>query len=169
VLTRAARAGRFAALATVAAALALLGACGLHLQGRDAAPARFRTVYIETENRQSDFVQALTRSLLANGAAVSRDLEQSEAVIRIISDSVAEQVLTVSARNIPTAYELTYTVKFAVAQGTTVLLEPQEVSQTRDFTFDESILLAKNREQAILVDAMANDLAAIVMRRLAAL
>ena len=37
----------------------------------------------------------------------------------------------------------------------------------RDYTFDETILLAKNNEEAILRDALAHDLADVVMRRLA--
>ena len=37
----------------------------------------------------------------------------------------------------------------------------------RDHTFDETILLAKKNEEAILREALAHDLADVVMRRLA--
>ena len=40
---------------------------------------------------------------------------------------------------------------------------------TRDFSFDETQLLAKQRESDILRQALAEDLAALVMHRLAAL
>jgi outer membrane lipopolysaccharide assembly protein LptE/RlpB len=46
-------------------------------------------------------------------------------------------------------------------------LAVQEVSGVRDYTFDETILLAKENEEAILREALAHDLADVVMRRLA--
>ena len=47
-----------------------------------------------------------------------------------------------------------------------MLLAPQQVSTTRSYSFDESLLLAKEHEEAILQQAMGHDLADIVMRRL---
>ena len=45
----------------------------------------------------------------------------------------------------------------------------QEISATRSYSFDERLLLAKEHEEAMLREAMAQDLADIVMRRLASL
>ena len=75
----------------------------------------------------------------------------------------------VSARNIPTEYELTYKLEFSVTSDGKTLIEQEEISATRDISFDESQLLAKEREQEILSEALARDLVALVMRRLAAL
>ena len=49
------------------------------------------------------------------------------------------------------------------------LIDHEEISATRDISFDEAQLLAKEREQEILREALARDLVALVMRRLAAL
>jgi LPS-assembly lipoprotein len=114
-------------------------------------------------------VQALSRSLSASGVRLERDRARAEAIVRISHDEVKEHVLSVSARNIPREYELTYRVEFSVQKGEVELLAPREASLSRDFTFDETILLAKEREQRVLEDALARDLAAIVMRQLAAL
>ena len=65
-------------------------------------------------------------------------------------DELTERILSVSARNIPTEYELTYRVKFSVASDGKTLIEDEEVSATRDISFDEAQLLAKEREQEIL-------------------
>jgi LPS-assembly lipoprotein len=46
---------------------------------------------------------------------------------------------------------------------------PQSLELTRNFSFDESLLLAKENEEEILRDAMARDLAGLVMRRLESL
>jgi LPS-assembly lipoprotein len=77
--------------------------------------------------------------------------------------------MSVSARNIPTEYELTYKVEFSVNAGGKPLIEHEEMSLSRDFSFDETKLLAKEREQEILQEALARDLVALVMHRLASL
>ena len=50
-----------------------------------------------------------------------------------------------------------------------LLIENEEVTATRDISFDEAQLLAKEREQEILREALARDLVALVMRRISAL
>jgi LPS-assembly lipoprotein len=70
---------------------------------------------------------------------------------------------------LPSEYELTYHVKFSVHSGEKALIDHEEISVTRDITFDEAQLLAKEREQEILREGLARDLVAMVMRRLAAL
>jgi LPS-assembly lipoprotein len=80
---------------------------------------------------------------------------------------VTRRVLSVSAQNRPTEYQVTYTVRFRVtAGGGKELLAPQQVVTVRSYSFDESLLLAKEHEEAILQQAMGQDLADIVMRRL---
>jgi LPS-assembly lipoprotein len=60
-------------------------------------------------------------------------------------------------------------VKFSVTANGKTLIDNEEISATRDLSFEESQLLAKEREQEILREALARDLVALVMRRLAAL
>ena len=93
----------------------------------------------------------------------------SGATITVHDDELTERILSVSARNIPTEYELTYRVKFSVTADGKTLIDNEEISATRDISFDEAQLLAKEREQEILREALARDLVALVMRRLAAL
>ena len=63
----------------------------------------------------------------------------------------------------------TYKVTFSVIEGEKTLIDKEVVSLTRDLSFDEAQLLAKEREKEILSEALAHDLVALVMRRLAAL
>ncbi len=147
----------------------MLAACGFHLQGRTPLPDSFAYTYIDTKDEQTDFVQDLRKALIASGAKVIRTQGSSGATIQVHDDALTERVLSVSARNIPTEYELTYKIKFSVTSGGKSLIEDEEISATRDFSFDEAQLLAKEREQEILREALARDLVALVMRRLAAL
>ena len=144
----------------------LVSGCGFHLEGRVPLPQPIRRPYIQAADQQSDFVQSLRRQMLISGAQPVDSPDQATAVVEILSDSVTPRVLSVSAQNRPTEYQVTYTVRFSVTAGGRELLPPQQVSSMRSYSFDESLLLAKEHEEAILQQAMGQDLADIVMRRL---
>lgn len=156
------------AAAALAAATGLAG-CGFHLEGHTPLPAVVRTPYLETQDRQSDFMQSLKRALLMNGAQLAPQKDKASAVVAILKESVKQRVLSVSNLNEPNEYELTYTVSFSVTAGDKELLAPQEISTTRQYSFDPHLLLAKGHEADVLRGAMAQDLADMVMRRLARL
>jgi LPS-assembly lipoprotein len=90
-------------------------------------------------------------------------------VVHVLEDRITRRVLSVSPDNLPREYELTYTVRFSVNAGGKDLLEPQEVSTTREFSFDVNELLAKDNEEDVLRAALAHDLVDVVMRRLSSL
>lgn len=158
-----------AAAALGAAALLALGGCGFHLEGRTPLPATVKTPYLQADDRQSDFVLSLERALLANGAQLAPEKNKASAVVTILKDNLKQRVLSVSNLNQPNEYELTYTVSFSVTADGQELLPPQEISTTRSYSFDARLLLAKGHEADILRGAMAQDLADMVMRRLARL
>ncbi len=157
---------RFACL--LAVALALSG-CGFHLQGRVPLPAALATTRVIADDDQTDFVQGLRRALLTSGGKLTESSERATGVVRVHKDEVTQKIISVSANNIPREYEVTYTVEFSVEGTSGELLPSQKVSVTRDYSFDETKLLAKENEEAILREGMARDLVAIVMRRLAAI
>jgi LPS-assembly lipoprotein len=146
----------------------LLAACGFHLQGRQPLPAEFAYTFVDTKDEQTDFVQDLRKALISSGVKVIPTQGSSGATISVNEDELTERVLSISANNIPTEYELTYRVKFSVTAGGKTLIDKEEISATRDISFDETQLLAKEREQEILRAALARDLVALVMRRIAA-
>jgi len=152
--------------ALISAAGLLLSGCGFHLEGRLPLPQPIRRPYIEAPDQQSDFVQSLRRQMLISGAHPVDSRDQATAVVDILDDAVKSSVLSVTAQNRPAEYQVTYTVRFAVVAGGRELLPPQQVSSVRSYSFDESLLLAKDHEEAILQQAMGQDLADIVMRRL---
>ncbi len=163
------RGGGAAAVAAFAAAL--LSGCGFHLQGHTPLPDSIKAPFVQAADRQSEFVQSLHKALLISGAhPVDRaSKDKASAVVSIIKDEVVRRTLSVSATNQPNEYELTYTVRFSVNAGDKELLPPTDVSNVRDFSFNEQLLLAKGHEENILRQDMARDLADIVMRRLASL
>jgi LPS-assembly lipoprotein len=153
---------------TVLLALLLPG-CGFHLVGRTPLPEALKSAYVQAGDQQSDFVQSLRKALLRSGARPVDRQEDASAVVHVLKDVVARRVLSVSATNQPNEYEVTYSVRFSVSRADQELLPPQDVAATRSYSFDERLLLAKEHEEAILRQAMAQDLADIVMRQLASL
>ena len=153
-----------------AGALALvLAGCGFHLEGRAPLSPKFKVTYVQARDRQSDFVQGLRKALLINGVELAEDDTKAGAVVHVATDKVTQRVLSVSPDNLPREYELTYTVRFSVSAGGDELLDEQEVSATREYSFDVNELLAKGNEETVLRQALAHDLVDIVMRRLSSL
>lgn len=155
-------------LLSLCLALSLTG-CGWRLQGTSKLSPVMATTYVETDDRYTDFNRALRESLEASGARVVADKNEATAIVRVIKDESGQRVLTVSARNTPEEYEVFYSIEYAVDGRTEELIPPQRVELTREYSFDETALLAKQKEQAILREALARDLAGLVVRRLASL
>jgi LPS-assembly lipoprotein len=147
----------------------LLSGCGWRLQGTTKLSPVMATTYVETDDRYTDFNRALRERLQASGARLTSRPEDATAVVRIIRDESGQRVLTVSQRNTPEEYEVFYMVEFSVNGRTEELIAPQKLEMTRDYNYDETTVLAKQREQAVLRAALARDLAGLVVRRLASL
>jgi LPS-assembly lipoprotein len=156
------------ALPAMLLAAALLAGCGFHLQRPATLPASLKDLRLEAEDTQSEFYHALRVRL--EGAGANADAARADAaIVRILRDGTSERVLSVSARNVPTEYELSYSVRVSVSSGSRELLPAEDFTLTRDYSFDETALLAKQRERDILSDALAGELASVLMRRLASL
>jgi LPS-assembly lipoprotein len=152
--------------------VALLGtfsACGFHRQGVAAMPEVMRVTYVDSKDERTEFQLGLRRALEASGATLAAKREEATATLRILRDETGQRVLSVSARNTPREYEVFYTVEFSVTGKSGELLPPQKLTLTRDYSFDEQALLAKEREEEVLREALARDLVGIVLRRLASL
>jgi LPS-assembly lipoprotein len=149
---------------------AALGGCGFHLQGSEPLPRSIALVRIDTSDTESDFYFDLRKALLAAGTRIDEDgHDESATVIHVLTDSIAQRVLTVSALNVPTEYELSYSLRFSVTSKGRELIPVESHTLVRDYNFSENALLAKERETRILSGALAHDLVSVVMRRLSSL
>ena len=149
-------------------AVALSG-CGFRLAGSEPLPGVLARPYLSLKDPYTDFSREFEHQLKSAGATVQEVRANSTAYIDVSKDLVEQRTLSVSATNIPTEYELTYTVTFAVQGTDKQLLAPQTISLSKDYSFEENALLAKEHEADILRQQMARDLVAIAMRRLTSL
>jgi LPS-assembly lipoprotein len=146
-----------------------LSACGFRLAGSDPLPAVMARPYLSLKDPYTDFSREFEHQLKSSGASLQLAREGATATVDVTKDLVEQRTLAVSAKNIPTEYELTYTVTFSVRGEGKELLAPQTISLSKDFSFDENLQLAKEHEADILRQQMARDLVSIAMRRLTSL
>ena len=155
----------FAAVAALPTLLWVTG-CGFHLQGAVTIPPEMDRTYISAPDRQSLFYRELRRELIAAGAVVTDFEADATATITVYFDDTDQRVLSVSARNVPTEYEVFYTIEYGVTSGDTTLLEVQGLTLTRDYTYDATLVLGKAREEEQLREAIARDLVRIVLKQI---
>ena len=152
-----------AALATLAL-IAALGGCGFRLAGSERLPAVLAKPYLSVKDPYTDFAREFERQLKSSGALLQLGRQDATATIEVTKDLVEQRTLSVSARNIPTDYELRYTVTFDVKGADAQILAPQTITLSRDYSFEENELLAKEHEADILRAQMARDLVTMTMR-----
>jgi LPS-assembly lipoprotein len=163
-----ARACTPAALLLALATLATAG-CGFHLQGASPLPEGSRKVRIITADEVTPFAVELRRAIERSGGTIVSTTAEAETVLRILRDRSGRRVLSVSASNTPQEYEIFYVVEYSVERTGKEVLEAQPLEMLRNMSFDGAQLLAKDREETILREAMARDLALLVVRRLESL
>lgn len=147
----------------------LVTGCGFQMQGALTTPAEMRKTYIATDDRHSLFYRELRRQLHAAGVDLVESAADSTATISILYDDTDQRVLSVSARNVPTEYEVYYTIRYAIDGSDSRLTEPQTLTVTRDYTYDSRLVLGKAREEELMRDACVKDLVRVVLKKISTL
>ena len=132
-------------------------------------PAEMQRTYVDPVDKHSLFHRELRLQLQAAGVELVDTPDNSTAVLSIRVDQTDQRVLSVSGRNVPTEYEVYYTVEYSIASGEKVLLPPQDLTLTRDYTYDTTKVLGKSREESVLREAVVKDLVRIVLKQISSL
>ena len=125
--------------------------------------------YIATSDRHSLFYRELRIALDSAGVDVVDNSAIATATLTISHDETDQRVLSVSARNVPTEYEVYYSIAYSLDSGRVSLLETQSLTVTRDYTYDPTFVLGKGREQELLREALVDDLVRIVLKQISAI
>lgn len=155
--------------ALACASLMWLQGCGFHLQGDVELPEANRRVFLATADLLTPFAVELQRSIERAGGRISPTAGEAGTIVRITRDATGRRVLSVSARNTPQEYEVYYAIDYTVERSGKEVLATQSTELTRNMSFDDTQVLAKDREQEVLRDALARDLATLVLRRMSSI
>ncbi len=154
-----------------AAPAALLAACGFRLRG--VPEFAFRSLYISAP-AGSQLAKELRRTLQATGGNLvvlenPVDLVKADAVFELLSERSERSVVGRNASGGVRELELRLRINFRLRnQQGTELIAPTEIMQQREVSYDETIALAKESEEALLYRDMRTDLVQQLLRRLAA-
>lgn len=163
---------------TLIVAAGVLAGCGFHLQGALTTPAEMERTYVAAVDRHSQFYRELRAQLGTAGVSLVDSEADATATFSIFFDDTAQRVLSVSARNVPTEYEVYYTIRYSLSSGPKNLLDgsgpknlldSQTLTLTRDYTYDSTLVLGKAREEELLREAIVKDLVRIVLKQISIL
>jgi LPS-assembly lipoprotein len=144
-----------------------LGGCGFKLRGDQ--HYSFQTIAVMPHPGSAIAIQ-LRRSF---GDAVrvlkpEAPLTQAQVVIDILQELREKIVVGINSSGQVREFQLRIRVKFRVRTSQGLELTPEtEILQQRDISFNESAVLAKEAEEALLYRDMQNDIVQQLMRRLA--
>jgi len=136
------------------------------MQGAFTVPAVMQQTYIETDDRRSLFYRAFRRDLQAAGVMVVDALDDATAVFTIYYDQTGQRVLSVSARNVPTEFEVFYTISYGLMGGDVTLIDVQDMTVVQDYTYDETRVLGKAKEEEVIRNALVQDLVRVVLKQI---
>ena len=145
----------------------LLGACGFHLRGQGAFALPFQRLYVQSANDYAPFIAELKRAIEANSVEITDSPEQAQLTLQIFSEVADRQILSLSGGGRVREFQLQYRISLrAYDQKQQDWLAPEEITLRRDFYFDDSQVLAKEQEEALLYQNMRSDAVQQVLRRL---
>lgn len=160
----------FRKLVFLLAVAATLSACGFQLRGSDGQYTMpFKSIYLgfaDTSALGTELKRNLRGGNLVN---VVTDPAKAEARFEVVSEGRGKQILSLNSQGRVREYLLTYTLVFRLVDAKGVqLLGPTEINLRRPLAYNETQVLAKESEEALLYRDMQGDLVQQILRRLAA-
>jgi len=147
-------------------ALVILAGCGFKLRGTAEVP--FETLYIPGSS--GGIALDLKRNIQAGtDARVVDDPKQADAILEFSEEAREKDILSLTGTGRVREFQLRYRVGWRVHDGRGGTYVPQSTIQlTRDVTFNDAEVLAKEAEEQLLFRDMQTDMVQQIMRRLAA-
>ena len=154
-------------LVALSLTVVVLASCGFQLRGEYAMP--FASVFVSSTGA-SVVGAALKRELTNSPAKLMTTAKDAEAQLNIVDDRRDRQILSLSGAGRVREYELKLLVRYQLvdAKGG-VYIPTSEIQLSRILSYDDSRIIAKQQEEALLYQDMERDAVAQIMRRMAAI
>ncbi|BBJ00585.1 LPS-assembly lipoprotein LptE [Ferrigenium kumadai] len=143
----------------------LLTACGFHLRGHAGMP--FSTLYLNAANPNTPFIADLRQNLTVNNIKLVNSAEKADVILSIESEVLDKQILSLSGGGRVSEFQLFYRVSVRAYDNQQRDWIPTEIMEIRrDYSYDDTKILAKEQEEAMLVQSMRTDMVQQIIRRL---
>ncbi len=147
-------------------ALLLLAACGFQLRGVATLP--FETLYVDGSGNPALAVEISRAIRLGTQAKLTDKAEDAQMVLQVQGATRGKRILALSGAGRVREYELIYRVGFRLAdKDGRDLITTQPIEMRRAMLWDDTQILAKQGEEAMLYADMQKDVIGQLMRRLA--
>ncbi|MDP2751517.1 MAG: LPS assembly lipoprotein LptE [Rhodocyclaceae bacterium] len=144
-----------------------LSACGFKLRGTFDAKFAFETIYLALS--ETDELHAALKRAIESGKTtrIVGDPKTAQAIFSVVSDSKQKNILSLSGTGRVKEFQFVRTFSFRLhtAKGQN-FLPPATIVIRRDMNFDDTLVLAKESEEAVLWRDIESDLVGQLMRRL---
>ncbi len=142
----------------------MLATCGFQLRGSAAVP--FQTLYIP--NAKTGIALDLKRNIEAGtNAKVVDNPKDADAILELSGENREKIILSLTGAGRVREFRLRYSVRYRVHDSKGNEYVPSTlVELTRDVTYDDSAILAKEAEEQLLFRDMQTDMVQQVLRRL---
>jgi LPS-assembly lipoprotein len=140
--------------------------CGFRLRGTAEVP--FQTIYLPPG--RGGIALELRRNIQAGtNARVVDDRKSADAILEFTDEHRDKEILSLTGTGRVREFKLRYRVGFRVHDGKgRSFVAPSTIELTRDVTFNDAQVLAKEAEEQLLFRDMQSDMVQQIMRRLAA-
>ncbi len=144
-----------------------LNGCGWRLRGSLDSDLVLPSMHVQYQSVSAELKRELTQALKSTGVELLAKADESELLLVLHSEKRGRRVLSVGSSGKVSDYELQYTLEFSVRDNAgTALISNEQITQQRDYSFDESAVLAKSEEERKLFDFMRRMSIQTLMRRL---
>ena len=146
--------------------LASLTACGFHMRG--AADISFSSIHIQGSTLI--ITKNLKKSLTLNGVKVLDTADNAELLLEMVGEESEKRILSLAGTGKVSEFELYYRVHYRTRlAGEALWSQVQTVEARRDYSYDDTQLLAKQGEEKRLNEDMQSSVMNALVRRLSAL
>ncbi|KIF81766.1 LPS-assembly lipoprotein LptE [Noviherbaspirillum autotrophicum] len=148
----------------------MLSACGFQLRGSGDTALPFKSIYVGLPEN-SALGSELKRYIRADDhTQVVSDPKAAQVILDVLSESREKAILSLNTQGRIREYTLYYKLRFRVRDGQNKeLIAPTDITLKRDISFNESAVMAKENEEALLYRDMQSDLVQQLLRRLHAI
>ena len=145
---------------------ASLLACGFHMRG--AADVPFNSIYIQGST--VIISKNLKKNLTLNAVKVLSSADSAELLLEMVGEESEKRILSLAGTGKVNEFELYYRVHYRTKlAGDALWSQVQTVEARRDYSYDDTQLLAKQGEEKRLNEDMQSSVLNALVRRLSAL
>ena len=154
----------------------LLTACGFHPRGSLVSVADVGSVFVDAE-RDLSIADQTREALLDASFTLAPNRDEADVLLRLADEEQDESVVSVTSDGRVSELELTHAVNLLIVKsenGQRPVYDSEPVFNrvvvTREYTFDDTLVLGKENEARILREEMKRDLVRqILLRSIASL